>query len=140
VHLPENIQHNFLSPCIFAPGTLKVRLRWLQNCCIIISVHKICELRSDTQYHFCLKERIMKAYPVYIYNTTPDSDSEEYNDEATMVESNLETMRLAIDCIDEIINKKDNVPEWVQEKIAVTKSMLTSVCDYMKSKQTVKKA
>jgi hypothetical protein len=82
----------------------------------------------------------MKAYPVYIYNTTPDSDSEEYNDEATMVESNLETMRLAIDCIDEIINKKDNVPEWVQEKIAVTKSMLTSVCDYMKSKQTVKKA
>jgi hypothetical protein len=82
----------------------------------------------------------MKAYPVYIYNTTPDSDSEEYNDEATMVETNLETMRLAIDCIDEIINKKDNVPEWVQEKIAVTKSMLTSVCDYMKSKQTVKKA
>jgi hypothetical protein len=57
-----------------------------------------------------------------------------------MVESNLETMRLAIDCIDEIINKKDNVPEWVQEKIAVTKSMLTSVCDYMKSKQLVKKA
>jgi hypothetical protein len=82
----------------------------------------------------------MKAYPVYMYNTTPDSGSEEYNDEATMVESNLETMRLAIDCIDEIINKKDNVPEWVQEKIAVTKSMLTSVCDYMKSKQAVKKA
>lgn len=82
----------------------------------------------------------LKAYPVYLYNKTPDSDSEEYNDEATMVESNLETMRLAIDCIDEIINKKDNVPEWVQEKIAVTKSMLISVCDYMKSKQVVKKA
>jgi hypothetical protein len=82
----------------------------------------------------------MKAYPVYIYNKTADSDSEEYNDEATMVETNLETMRLAIDCIDEIINKKDNVPEWVQEKIAVAKSMLTGVCDYMKSKQLVKKA
>ena len=81
----------------------------------------------------------MRPYLVYTYNQTADSDSEEYNDEATMVENNLETMRRAIDCIDEIINNKDNVPEWVQEKIAVTKSMLTGVCDYMKSKQTAKK-
>jgi hypothetical protein len=80
----------------------------------------------------------MRLYPVYIYNTTPESDSAEYNDEATMVENNLETMRRAIDCIDEVINAKDNVPEWVQEKIAVTKSMLTGVCDYMKSKQVAK--
>jgi len=81
----------------------------------------------------------MKLYPVYIYNTTPESDSPEYNDEATMIETNLETMRRAINCIDEVINANDNVPEWVQEKIAVTKSMLVSVCDYMKSKQTTKK-
>ncbi len=47
-------------------------------------------------------------------------------------------MRRAIDCIDEIINDKDNVPEWVQEKIAVTKSMLVGVCEYMKSKQVAK--
>jgi len=81
----------------------------------------------------------LKLYPVYIYNTTPESDSEEYNDEATMVENNLETMRRAIDCIDEMVNDKDNVAEWAQEKIAVTKSMLASVCDYLKSKQLVKK-
>lgn len=81
----------------------------------------------------------MRLYPVYIYNTTPESDSPEYNDEATMIETNLETMRRAIDSIDEIINTNDNVPEWVQEKIAVTKSMLVSVSDYMKSKQTTKK-
>jgi hypothetical protein len=81
----------------------------------------------------------MIPYYVYTYNKTPDSDSEEYNDEATMVESNLETMRRAIDCIDEIINSKDNVPEWVQEKIAVSKAMLVGVCDYMKSKQVAKK-
>jgi len=80
----------------------------------------------------------MKLYPVYIYNTTLESDSAEYNDEATMVETNLETMRRAIDSIDEIINANDNVPEWVQEKIAVTKSMLVSVSDYMKSKQVAK--
>ena len=80
----------------------------------------------------------MRLYPVYIYNTTPESDSPEYNDEATMIETNLETMRRAIDSIDEIINANDNVPEWVQEKIAVTKSMLVSVSDYMKSKQVAK--
>lgn len=81
----------------------------------------------------------MRLYPVYVYNTTPESDSPEYNDESTMIETNLETMRRAIDSIDEIINANDNVPEWVQEKIAVTKSMLVSVSDYMKSKQTTKK-
>ncbi len=82
----------------------------------------------------------MRPYLVYTYNQTPESDSAEYNDEATMIESNLETMRRAIDCIDEVINANDNVPEWVQEKIAVTKSMLVSVCEYMKSKQVAKVA
>jgi len=81
----------------------------------------------------------MRPYYMYIYNQTADSDSEEYNDEATMVESNLETMRRAIESIDEVINNKDNVPEWVQEKIAVTKSMLVSVSEYMQSKQRSKK-
>jgi hypothetical protein len=56
-----------------------------------------------------------------------------------MVENNLETMRRAIEGIDEVINDKDNVPEWVQEKIAVTKSMLVSVWTYMQSKQNGKK-
>ena len=81
----------------------------------------------------------LRPYLVYTYNQTPDSDSEEYNDEATMVENNLETMRRAIEGIDEVINDKDNVPEWVQEKIAVTKSMLVSVSEYMQSKQRSKK-
>lgn len=80
----------------------------------------------------------IRPYLVYTYNQTPDSDSAEYNDEATMVESNLASIRKAADCIDEMINDKDNVAEWAQEKIAVTKSMLNSVCDYLISKQTVK--
>jgi hypothetical protein len=83
--------------------------------------------------------KFMKAHWVYKYNETPYSGSKEYNDEATMVENNLETMRRAIEGIDEIINDKDNVPEWVQEKIAVTKSMLVSVWDYMQSKERGKK-
>lgn len=81
----------------------------------------------------------MRTYWVYKYNETPYSNGKEYNDEATMVESNLETMRRAIENIDEVINDKDNVPEWVQEKIAITKSMLVSVSEYMQSKQRSKK-
>jgi len=80
----------------------------------------------------------MRLYPVYIYNKTPESDSPEYNDEATMVKTNLENMREAIECIDKTIKDKDNIPEWVQEKIAVNAAMLNSVCDYMKSKEIVK--
>jgi len=80
----------------------------------------------------------MKLYPVYIYNKTPESDSPEYNDESTMVKTNLESMRVAIECIDKTIKDKDNIPEWVQEKIAVNAAMLNNVCDYMRSKEIVK--
>jgi hypothetical protein len=80
----------------------------------------------------------VRPYLVYTYNITPDSDSAEYNDEATMVKTNLENMRQAIECIDKAIKDRDNVPEWVQEKIAVNAAMLNSVCDYMKSKEIVK--
>lgn len=82
----------------------------------------------------------LKAYPVYIYNKTPGSDSREYNDESTMVKSNLKTVQRAIDCIDKAIMDKDNVPEWVQEKIAISASMLDNVCDYMQSKEIARKA
>ena len=61
MHLPKNILHNFLLPCIFAPGTLKVELCWLTNCGIIISVHKICELRDDTQYQNLISKEIKMA-------------------------------------------------------------------------------
>ena len=80
----------------------------------------------------------MRPYLVYTYNKAPNSDSAEYNDEATMVKTNLENMRQAIECIDRAIKDKDNVPEWVQEKIAVNAAMLNSVCDYMKSKEIAK--
>ena len=50
MHLPKNILHNFLLPCFLTPGTLKVALRYVVNSSIIILVHKVCELRSDTQY------------------------------------------------------------------------------------------
>jgi hypothetical protein len=57
----------------------------------------------------------------------------EYDDEAGMADNNLETLRRAVDGIDDVINAGDNLPEWCQEKIAVAKSMLIAVWDYMRS-------
>jgi len=82
----------------------------------------------------------MRLYPIYIYNRTPESDSPEYNDEATMVKANLENMRQAIEYIDKTIKDNDNIPEWVQEKIAVNAAMLSGVWNYMKSKEIAKEA
>jgi hypothetical protein len=59
----------------------------------------------------------------------------EYDDEAGMAENNLETLKRAVEGIDDLINPGDNLPEWCQEKIAVAKSMLVSVWDYMKSEE-----
>jgi hypothetical protein len=59
----------------------------------------------------------------------------EYDDEAGMADNNLETLERAVEGIDELINAGDNLPEWCQEKIAVAKSMLVTVWDYMKSEE-----
>lgn len=59
----------------------------------------------------------------------------EYDDEAGMADNNLETLRRAVDGIDELIQSGDNLPEWCQEKIANAEQMLVGVWDYMKSEQ-----
>ena len=67
----------------------------------------------------------------YPLNENSSSDHGEYNDEAGMAENNLNTLRRAIDGLDKIITPGENLPEWCQEKIAVAKSMLVTVWDYM---------
>jgi hypothetical protein len=59
----------------------------------------------------------------------------EYDDEAGMADNNLETLQRAVEGIDELIDSGDNLPEWCQEKIAVAKSMLVAVWDYMYSEE-----
>jgi hypothetical protein len=60
----------------------------------------------------------------------------EYDDEAGMVDNNLETMKRAVVGLDNLIKQGDNLPEWCQEKIAVSKSMLIAVWDYMASEES----
>ena len=59
----------------------------------------------------------------------------EYDDEAGMVENNRATLDRAVEGLDDLINSGDNLPEWCQEKIAVAKSMLVGVWDYMYSEE-----
>ena len=59
----------------------------------------------------------------------------EYNDEAGMADNNLATLERAVEGIDDLIQSGDNLPEWCQEKIAVAKSMLVAVWDYMYSEE-----
>lgn len=66
---------------------------------------------------------------------TKEEFDREYDDEAGMADNNLSTLERAVDGIDELINAGDNLPEWCQEKIAVAKSMLVTVWDYMKSEE-----
>ena len=59
----------------------------------------------------------------------------EYDDEAGMADNNLQTLERAVEGIDDLIQSGDNLPEWCQEKIAVAKSMLVAVWDYMYSEE-----
>jgi len=65
-----------------------------------------------------------------------EGDNPEYDDEAGMADNNLETLARAVEGLDNLISAGDNLPEWCQEKIAVAKSMLVTVWDYMESEKS----
>jgi hypothetical protein len=60
-------------------------------------------------------------------------DYEEYHDEAGMVKSNLATIIRSAEELDNILHDNENMAEWAQEKIAVVKSMIVTVKDYVAS-------
>jgi len=62
-------------------------------------------------------------------------DSAEYNDEAGMAENNLHTLARAVEGLLDTIKINDNLPEWVQEKIAKAEMILVTVWDYLLSQK-----
>lgn len=64
-------------------------------------------------------------------------EDEEYDDEAGMIKSNLHTAARAIHGLNEVIQSGDNVPEWVQEKIAIASDYFVTVWDYMLSEREI---
>ena len=59
----------------------------------------------------------------------------EYNDEVDMVKTNLHTIRRMCDVLEKNLEADDNMAEWCQEKIAITKSMIVTVTDYVLSQK-----
>lgn len=66
-------------------------------------------------------------------------DQQEYNDEAGMVKNNLHTIvRNSVD-LAKSLKDNENLPEWVQEKIAAAKGMMVAVTEYMQSQHEMGK-
>ena len=62
-------------------------------------------------------------------------DREEYRDEAGMARTNLITIARAADGLLDTIDQYEDLPEWVQEKIAKVEQMLVVAWDYLKSQE-----
>ena len=62
-----------------------------------------------------------------------NSGGEEYNDEMSMVQNNLHTIIRCSEHLSEILTNDENMAEWAQEKIAVAKSMVVTILDYVAS-------
>ena len=63
-------------------------------------------------------------------------DYEEYNDEAGMAKSNLHTIIRSAEELEHLIHDNENMAEWAQEKLAVVKSMIVTVKDYIASEHS----
>ena len=59
----------------------------------------------------------------------------EYDDEAGMAETNLNTIARAAQGLLDTIDDHENLPEWVQEKIAKVEGMIVAAWDYLKSQE-----
>jgi hypothetical protein len=55
----------------------------------------------------------------------------EYDDEAGMATTNLHTALRAVEGLNKVIGPNENLPEWVQEKIAIANDYLVTCWDYM---------
>ena len=59
----------------------------------------------------------------------------EYDDESGMAHTNLHTIIRAAEGLLDTIDDNENLPEWVQEKIANVEGMIVSSWDYLKSQE-----
>ena len=66
-------------------------------------------------------------------------DQQEYNDEAGMAKNSLHTIIRVATHLERELGDNENLPEWVQEKIAQIKGMMVSVMDYMISQHEMGK-
>ena len=80
-------------------------------------------------------ERYKKVSKVVNKEGVAEGFDGEYDDEAGMAETNLHTIARAAQGLLDTIDDKENLPEWVQEKIAKVQGMMVSAWDYLKSQE-----
>jgi transcription elongation factor Elf1 len=61
------------------------------------------------------------------------ADRGEYDQEGDMAKDNLHTIRREAEELERILGDNDNLPEWVQDKLANVKGMITAVSEYMQT-------
>lgn len=57
----------------------------------------------------------------------------EYSDEVDMVENNLHTIIRACKALAETMQSGENLPEWVEEKVSMSKQNMVTVAEYLQS-------
>ena len=62
-------------------------------------------------------------------------DRGEYDQEGDMLKDNLHTIRREAARLEKIIANNENVPEWVQDKLAQVKGMITASSEYMQTQR-----
>ena len=62
-------------------------------------------------------------------------DSGEYDQEGDMAKDTIKTVVRHAQALEKILGDDDNLPEWVQSKLAKIENMMTAVDDYMQNQQ-----
>ena len=107
--------------------------------------NKVCDCESDT-----VASQVAKALNAYaIANEVKiqgagalagglqyeDQDPNEYDMEGDFSKNQLHTIRRMVDVLEKHIRDDENLPEWVQMKIAKAEGMLVGVTDYLVSEK-----
>ena len=66
-------------------------------------------------------------------NDLDPKDQGEYDQEGDMAKDSIKTVVRHAQALEKILGDNDNLPEWVQSKLAKIESMLTAVDDYMQN-------
>jgi len=63
------------------------------------------------------------------------ADQGEYDQEGEMAKDSIQTVVRHAQALEKILGDNDNLPEWVQSKLAKIESMMTAVDDYMQNQE-----
>jgi hypothetical protein len=63
-------------------------------------------------------------------------DRGEYDQEGSMAKDDIKTIVRHAQALEQILSDNDNLPEWVQAKLAKIEGMMTAVDDYMQNQQS----